>query len=582
VTTTIGDEGTAVPIDAPQDGTEAPSRIGDDDGSARRRPVEVLADWAPVIVGLLPLLVMLLIGLWSVSSSRAPAADLAILEISTRNALRGRQLLGAYSRYGWNHPGPAMFYWFAPFYRLTGSELGSLAVASITMSCICVGLIVRTVQRMAGRAAAWATAAAMPVFIWLVGFDRVQSPWNPDVLLIAMGALGVVGAAAVLGRRWALPTAAFLACWVSQAHLGAIPLALALCAFFIAFTVWRQRRELVRWIVPAVLALAVTGAMWAPVIWENNTRTPGNVTKIREFYEKDDGSEAHPWQQSANAVAAAVVGRHWNFADGEPLPVEWQVGAAALVGTVSVGAVSGWLRRRRGGPLDFQTVVCTIGLLAVPVALVSVRNVRGPIYGYILSFAVGLGFLLWTAAAVTIAGFVSAGARDERLSARAPAIRRAAIGLAAAVAVAVTIRVPDNGGWNRSWAEPRGQYEIYHRLGVDNVQVRTVADAALESPLVDSGDRVEVEWAGVGWEIGSGVVNMLEKHGVRAKAKGDAGGILLFDERQLTDGSETARVVMLQIGPDGEVPDHSPERPSERYRVDDGHNYEVYVVPLEN
>lgn len=575
MTTTIGDEQAAAPADAPQDGTDGTSGSGAEDRPTPTRPIEVLADWAPVIVGLLPLLALLLMGLWNVNVSRAPSGDLSILEISTRNALHGRQLLGAYSRYGWNHPGPAMFYWFAPFYRLSGSEVGSLAVATITMGCISAGLILRTVQRTAGRAAAWATAAALPVFIWLVGFDRVQSPWNPDILLIAMGALGVVGAAAVLGRRWALPTAAFLACWVSQAHLGAIPLALALCASFIAFTVWRQRRELVRWIVPAVLALAITGVMWAPVVWENSTRTPGNVTKIREFYETDDGSTAHPWKQSANAVAASVVGRHWNFHDEEPLPVVWQLGAVVLVGTVSAGAVTGWLRRRRGGPLDFQTVVCTMGLLGVPVALVSVHNVRGPIYGYILSFAAGLGFLLWTGAAVTVAGFVSALARNERFSARLPAMRRAAIGLAAAVAVAVTLVVPETGGWNRSWPEP-------HRINVDNVQVRSVADAALDSPLVDSGDRVEVVWGGVGWAIGAGVLNALEKEGVNAKATPDAGGQLLFDEWQLADGSETARVVMLPIGPDGEPLKYSPEQPSERYRVDDGIGYKVYVVPTKD
>jgi len=578
VTTSTADTLDEGERDAPE-GADAPPEA-DGDRSTGARVAGVLADWAPVVVGMLPVLAMLLIGLWSVGDSRAPASDLAILEIATRNAMRGRQYLGAYSRYGWNHPGPAMFYWFAPFYQLTGRELGGLAVASITMSGLSVGLIIRTVQRTAGRAAAWATAAALPVFIWLVGFDRVQSPWNPDVLLIAMGALGVVGAAAVLGRRWALPAGAFLACWVAQAHLGAIPLALALCAFFVAFTLWLQRRELRRWIVPGVLALAITGAMWAPVIWENSTRTPGNVTKIIEFYERDDGSEPHSWSQSASAVSAAVVGRHWTFAD-EELSAGWHAGTVVLVGIVAVGAVTGWLRRRRGEPTDFQAVVCTLGLLAVPVALVSVHNVRGPIYGYILSFAVGLGFLLWTGAAVTVAGFVSALARSERLPARAPVLRKVGIGLAVLVAVAVTARVPANGGWNRSWDAPEGRYEVFHRLGVDNDQVRSVADAALESPLVDSGDRVEVEWGGVGWEIAAGVVNMLEKHDVRAKVNGDAEGKLLFGEQLLTDGSESARVVMVQVGPDGEAPEFSPERPSERYRVDDGEGYEVYVVPLD-
>lgn len=581
MTTTIGDGTATDPGDAPRDEPDEPPAGGADDRSRRQRAIDGLADWAPVVVGLLPLLVLLVIGLWIAGEGRAPASDFAIQEVATRNALHGRQLLGAYSRFGWYHPGPASFYWFAPFYQLTGREVGGLAVGATAMSCIGVGLIIRTVQRTAGRAAAWATAAALPVLIWLVGFDRVQSPWNPDVPLIAMGALGVVGAAAVIGRRWALPTAAFLASWVAQGHLGAVPMALALCVFLVGFTVWFQRRELVRWIVPTVLALAVTGAMWAPVIWENNTRTPGNVTKIREFYEIDDGSTPHAWGQSTNALAAAVVGRHWNYADDEPLPLVWQIGAVALVGVVAVGAATGWLRRRRGEPTDFQAVVCTIGLLAIPVALVSIHNVRGPIYGYILSFAVGLGFALWTGAAVTIAGFVSACARTERVAAQVPVARRVGIGLAVLVALAVTARAPANGGWNRSRDAPEGRYEVFHRLGVNNDQVRSVTGAALESPLVDSGDRVEVDWGELGWEIGAGVVNMLEKNGVRAKVADGNVPNLLFGEHLRTDGSESARLVMVQIGPDGDPPEGAPDRPVERYRVDDGIGYDLYVVPLD-
>lgn len=602
MSTTLGDE-TNAPSGSPDGGFGDPSdgagrarppgrpdladadAVDGDDGRTGPRWHAVLVDWAPVVVGLLPLLGLLVLGLLSVGAGRAPAADIAVLEIATRNALRGEQYLGAYSRYGWNHPGPAMFYWFAPFYRLTGSELGALVVASTTMSCLSVGLIIRTVQRTAGRPAAWAVAAAMPVFIWLVGLDHVQSPWNPDVLLVTMGALGVVGAAAIVGRRWALPTAAFLASWSAQAHLGAIPFAFALCAAFVAFTVWHQRRDLRRWIVPALLAALVTGAMWAPVLWENATRDPGNITKLTEFYESDDGDATHPWKQSANAVAAAVVGRHRDFADEEPLPTEWQVGAAALVAVVAAGAATGWLRRRRGDDNGFQAMVCTLGLLGIPVALVSVHNVRGPIYGYILSFAVGLGFLLWTGAAVTIAGFVTSWTGRQGGggpgSSRARVVRWTGIGLAAVVALGVTAEVPAN-GWNRVRENPVGQSQVLHRLNLDNEQVESVVGSALASPLVDPGDRVEVEWMTSGWEIGVGVVNLLEKEGVDVAVPGDPISKGIMGEQLAPDGTETAQVLMIPVGQDGTTPPEiERERPAEKYRVDDGLFYQVYVVPLD-
>jgi hypothetical protein len=595
MSTTVGDEATA-PSASPDDVSDdprvgAPEPSGDDGGYGgddgrpfRPRWGAVLVDWAPVVVGLLPLLGLLVVGLFTVAEHRAPAADIALTEISTRNAVDGHQLLGAYSRYGWNHPGPASFYWFAPFYQLTGREVGALAVASTVMSCIGVGLIVRTVQRTAGRPAAWAVAAAMPLFIWLVGLSHVQSPWNPDVPIVTTGALGVVGAAAIAGRRWALPTAAFLASWAAQPHLGTIPLVVVLCGAIVALTAWSRRHELGRWIVPAVLAAGITVAMWAPVAYEEVTREPGNVTKIKAFYGAED-AVVHPWKQSANAVASAVVGRHARFDDGAALPVERQVGAVALVSVVTAGAATGWLQRRRGEDTEFRAVLCSLGLLGIPVAVLAVHNVRGPIYGYILSFAVGLGFLLWTGAAVTIAGFVTSWTGRQGGggpgSSRARVVRWTGIGLAAVVALGVTAEVPAN-GWNRVRENPVGQSQVLHRLNLDNEQVESVVGSALASPLVDPGDRVEVEWMTSGWEIGVGVVNLLEKEGVDVAVPGDPISKGIMGEQLAPDGTETAQVLMIPVGQDGTTPPEiERERPAEKYRVDDGLFYQVYVVPLD-
>src|SRR3954462_2167548 len=48
--------------------------------------------------------------------------DAAALEFGTWHAARGHQLLGAYSRFGWNHPGPAFFYLAAPLYEALGER----------------------------------------------------------------------------------------------------------------------------------------------------------------------------------------------------------------------------------------------------------------------------------------------------------------------------------------------------------------------------------------------------------------------------------------------------------------------------
>ncbi len=40
--------------------------------------------------------------------------DIAMIELYTRHAMEGNQFVGMYSRFGWNHPGPAYFYMLAP------------------------------------------------------------------------------------------------------------------------------------------------------------------------------------------------------------------------------------------------------------------------------------------------------------------------------------------------------------------------------------------------------------------------------------------------------------------------------------
>ena len=59
-----------------------------------------------------------------------PTGDGAVIELYTLHATGFRQLLGPYSRFGFHHPGPAMFYVLAPFYAVSGHATASLSVAA--------------------------------------------------------------------------------------------------------------------------------------------------------------------------------------------------------------------------------------------------------------------------------------------------------------------------------------------------------------------------------------------------------------------------------------------------------------------
>ena len=64
-----------------------------------------------------------------------PASDHALTELQVRDVGHHPVLVGLYSRGDWSHPGPALFYLLAPFYRLVGGasigmNLGALAITA--------------------------------------------------------------------------------------------------------------------------------------------------------------------------------------------------------------------------------------------------------------------------------------------------------------------------------------------------------------------------------------------------------------------------------------------------------------------
>ena len=65
-----------------------------------------------------------------------PSADQAWIELQIRDIGRRSVLLGPYSRFGWFHPGPILYYLLWLPYRITGSTGASLAFAALTLNAV--------------------------------------------------------------------------------------------------------------------------------------------------------------------------------------------------------------------------------------------------------------------------------------------------------------------------------------------------------------------------------------------------------------------------------------------------------------
>ena len=90
--------------------------------------------------------------------------DLAVDEIFLIRATHFAHLVGNYSRFGWDHPGPAWFYSVAPLYGALGGHSWSFEVAQLGLQAVTAALIVAVVWRWAGGLPALVTAVLL---LWL-------------------------------------------------------------------------------------------------------------------------------------------------------------------------------------------------------------------------------------------------------------------------------------------------------------------------------------------------------------------------------------------------------------------------------
>src|SRR5262249_23998336 len=87
------------------------------------------------------------------------AGDGAVLELGTFRAVHHVQLLGPYSRFGWNHPGPLYFYLAAPFYELFHEHGAALNVFALAVDYVSVLGLTLLAMRLRGVAFALVVAA---------------------------------------------------------------------------------------------------------------------------------------------------------------------------------------------------------------------------------------------------------------------------------------------------------------------------------------------------------------------------------------------------------------------------------------
>jgi hypothetical protein len=337
-----------------------------------------------------------------------PASDLA-LEVLRIRDVGGHHtpLVGAQSRFGWDHPGPLMFWLFAPFNWLFG-QTGLLAAAAVVNVAALAGSLFVALRR-GGLPLLAFVAVIGAVLSHALGPDVLVEPWNPWVPVLPF-LLYVLLAWSVGEQDWAaLPWLVGIGSFVVQTHVGYAPVAIGIGAIACAFGAYgaarRQRHAAEddgasaapprtsprRWVVVAV----VVGALvWLAPVVQQLTGSPGNLGEIVDSFR-------HPKEALAGwDVGFGVIGHEFGFVG--PWITGDDTGSTGLVRTASTipavllltaTAALGWLAWRRGARDAGRLAVLAVAGAALGV--VAVSRITGFLGPYLVRWSWVLAALVW-------------------------------------------------------------------------------------------------------------------------------------------------------------------------------------------
>lgn len=398
--------------------------------------------------------VTLTVGAWlSLRGEWTPILDIAALDIRTAAIPEQWPQLGVFSRFGWYHPGPLFILQGWLPYQLWGvAGLTAAMVAIHLISIVAAWWVARRIDRFAGG---FILLASTVVLLMRVPAQALE-PWNPFAGLVSTVTLLVLAWASAQRMRVGPIVLLPLASYLLQSHLGYAPLVglVVLAAAGMALIPATDRSRGVPW-GAWTTGVLVAVALWLPVIVEQATGDPGNITAIMSTL--GEGSEPLGAAAGWAAVSSAFAVRpYWT----EGLVVQLPDTASWPVWLLLTAAACVWASARRDWVAVRMLTTCVV---AVAAAFVAVTTATGTPAEYLVTWIPAV-------AATTVAMSVWAIARNVSWVHALP--RQAVVSLALS---AVAVLLATITAWH--WA---GASQMYPGRGE--------ASAALgEALLADAG-----------------------------------------------------------------------------------------------
>jgi hypothetical protein len=339
--------------------------------------------------------------------------DLRVRDVFTFSG--NTPLTGPYSRFGWNHPGPIMYYLLAVF----AAPFGYSAWATLVGAALLQGVAIAWTARLAWKVGglrwliAWTTVVVLAygaTGAWILE----QAEWNPHLVYPFFVLFLLQCWCVSVGQTKRLLGLAFVATFLLQTHIGYAPLVVVLLAWALVRLVLASRRRAivltspVVWKWPAIL-LAV---LWfPPLVLDPILHPPGNIAHVASWYSRRGGGASTLGLKDGAGYLAREFAWIPPWLGGSdplsplsalPAPVSpaWLLVPAGLV-------AAAWGSARSRARAELQALAEMLGVLLV-VSVVTLAFLRGTPSAYLYYWRIIVG-----AAVIVLSLFVLVEALDS-------------------------------------------------------------------------------------------------------------------------------------------------------------------------
>lgn len=336
--------------------------------------------------------------------------DMAVMELYTLNAAKGKQLLGPYSRFGWNHPGPAWFYMMVPIYKLSGYKSTSMYLSARIVNFLAglgVALLCLLNIRRSDRLLAGAIMALMAVYICHLGPPKLNGPWNPYIIIIPLTLFMITAGVISSGGFRFLPLGAFLAAFLAQTHIGVVfvvcsgvAASLALLAFNFRRADQDARRSFLKWLFISSL---ITLVMWAPPLLEEERNFIGNIYKTLNFFLFSSPENSLMDAFESSSLHFAWLPMYFVRLIGLRPPLFEYYLIAQIITLLQFSALFMLALSSFKRSQVFRANLSALTFVMGIVGLWSLSQIRGAFFPYLTLWTTTIGFVTW---ALLIAKFV--------------------------------------------------------------------------------------------------------------------------------------------------------------------------------